>query len=370
MYKVLVITEEGRGGGAIGRIRLIADALQGKIVTTVLAPRSADKYISTLRKKNINVETARMHPLSTDLIFILKYVIWFFPELWKISRIIKKVNPDIVHCNGSWQIKGILAARIMGVKSIWQMNDTYQPKAVLFFFKLISRLPFAFIHASARTKEYYHQVSSALNTVKEKVIQAPVIRQKLKSKRDHQLNKGPLKLILIGYINHHKGIDILIEALSTLDVSEVVCDIVGPVLGTRADYKKGLDELSEKHAVELKYLGFQRVDANLFEGYDFYCCSSRREASPMSVWESLSYGVPIISTPVGDVSQVVEEYTCGVMAEDISPEALAVAIKKALTIDQDSYDAMSTESFKASELFDHQEIAAQYLSFYTEVISA
>ena len=127
--------------------------------------------------------------------------------------------------------------------------------------------------------------------------------------------------------------------------------------------------MSKEYGVKLNYLGYQKVDADLFDQYDFYCCSSRREASPMSVWEALSYGVPIISNPVGDVAHVVEEYACGFMAKEISSDALADAIREAYLIDQSTYDAMSTQSLRASALFDQQEIAAQYLSFYTEVIS-
>jgi len=67
---------------------------------------------------------------------------------------------------------------------------------------------------------------------------------------------------------------------------------------------------------------------------------------------------------------VVEEFGCGIVARNISPHALAEAIRKALLIDQPLYDKMSTQSYKASSLFDHREIAAQYLHFYTEVISA
>ena len=367
---MLVITEEGRGGGAIGRIRLIAAALKGKAETIVLAPDSAPKYISSLQEKYIKAVAIKMHPLSTNPMFLLKYIIWFLPELWSITRVIKKVKPDLVHCNSSWQIKGILAARMMGVRSVWQMNDTYQPKPVLFFFRILSHLPTAFIYASTKTKEYYSRASTRRDHKKEKVIQAPVVRKKTKTERTHQLNKSTTKLILVGYINHHKGIDILIRALAQLEDLSISCDIVGPVLGTRADYKKGLDELAEEKGVRLNYLGYQKVDEQLFEGYDFYCCSSRREASPMSVWEALSYGIPIISNPVGDIAQVVADHQCGIVADDISATSLAEAIREAITLDQASYDLMSKACYKASELFDHDDIAEQYLSFYSEVISA
>ena len=370
MHKVLVVTEEGRGGGALGRIRLVADALQGKIETIVLAPSSADKYINSLESLNIKTYSTNLHPLSSNFVYFLKYLIWFIPEIWSICNIIKDVRPDLVHCNGSWQIKGILAARVMGIKSIWQMNDTYQPKPVLYLFKLLGYLPTAFIHASTRTRTYYNAISTALANKIERIIQAPVVKQITIQNRPHVFQRSPLRLILVGYINPHKGIDILIEALSFIASFEVECDIVGPVLETKSDYKRELDMLATAKGVKLNFLGFKKVDHNLFKGYDFYCCSSRREASPMSVWEALSYGLPVISTPVGDIAEIVAEYKCGYMATDLTPEALAGAIKAAQVVDQVTYDKMSQASLKASALFDHQKIAEQYLSFYSEVMSA
>ena len=174
------------------------------------------------------------------------------------------------------------------------MNDTFQPKPVLFFFKRLANLPTAFIYASRASKDYYNSIEEKLRTKPYKVIQAPVKREHTSGARKIKELKRPLRLVLVGYINHHKGIDILLRALSGFSKEEVVCDIIGPVLGTRAKYKKGLDALSNETAVELNYLGFKKIDNDLLDQYDFYICSSRREASPMSVWEAMSMGLPII----------------------------------------------------------------------------
>ena len=106
MHKVLVITEEGRGGGALGRIKLIAEELQGQIHTTVLAPSSAENYIKKLKRVDIHVVSTRLTPLTTNFSLFLKYVLFFPFEVWSIRSIVKEVEPDLVHCNGSWQIKG------------------------------------------------------------------------------------------------------------------------------------------------------------------------------------------------------------------------------------------------------------------------
>jgi len=84
MYKVLVITEEGRGGGALGRIRLIASELKEKIQTVVLAPKTADSYIQSLHAEGIETISTRVIPLSKNPLLLFKYLLSFIPEIWSM----------------------------------------------------------------------------------------------------------------------------------------------------------------------------------------------------------------------------------------------------------------------------------------------
>jgi len=48
---------------------------------------------------------------------------------------------DIVHCNGAWQVKGIIAGKLAGAKVVWHLNDTRMP----FFIKVV----FSFLAVSS-----------------------------------------------------------------------------------------------------------------------------------------------------------------------------------------------------------------------------
>jgi len=226
----------------------------------------------------------------------------------------------------------------------------------------------AYIYAGERTKRYYTGIKESISSKPSRVIQAPVKMDSTITSRSHVLDPSVLRLLLVGYVNNHKGIDLLIEALSVFDSEIIKCDIIGPVLKTQEGYKKKLDELSAKCGVELNYLGFKRITNEVFSNYDFYICSSRREASPMAVWEALSFGIPVLSTPVGDVKEIIEKHKAGLVAKEITAESMSDIIQIACEIKQKTYNEWSNNSFKAATLFDHTKIAKEYYEFYTEVI--
>ena len=56
------------------------------------------------------------------------YIILFPFEVIKLALILKKKKFDLVHVSGgSLHNKGIFAAKLAGVKVIWELNDTYSP---------------------------------------------------------------------------------------------------------------------------------------------------------------------------------------------------------------------------------------------------
>ncbi len=44
---------------------------------------------------------------------------------------------------------------------------------------------------------------------------------------------------------------------------------------------------------------------------DIFVCASHSESGPMTVWEAMSMGMPILSTDVGDVKSFLEQAQCG-----------------------------------------------------------
>ena len=136
--KILNIIEEGRFGGPQKRIAEVSNRLQKYgILTIVVVPnKNSEKTLRILNELNVDFKSIRLHRLTKDLGHLFGYLIFFIPEVLSLIRIIKEERIDIVHCNGSWQYKGMIAAKIVNVKSVWHLNDTSMPGYILniFFF--------------------------------------------------------------------------------------------------------------------------------------------------------------------------------------------------------------------------------------------
>jgi glycosyltransferase involved in cell wall biosynthesis len=153
-------------------------------------------------------------------------------------------------------------------------------------------------------------------------------------KRD--FGKQVLKICYIGRLNpHHKGLDLLIEATSRIQLflrnKSVRIDIYGP--DNIVEWYDGLkneintrnlgDIVSLYHAVS----GLQKE--NVLLNSDIFIQTSRHEGMPMGILEALSYGVPCIITEGTSLGGIVRKYDAGWVAET-STDSIAITMERAI----------------------------------------
>jgi glycosyltransferase involved in cell wall biosynthesis len=376
LIKILNITEEGRGGGALYRIVDIAKALRGQVEFHIVCPIESDAFTAKLEQEKIPYTELKLHYITKSLSHLFWYALYFIPEVWQIIQLIKKQKPDLVYANGSWQIKGIIAAKLAGVKSLWHMNDMYQPKLMRIVFKIMSRWCQRYIYASHRTKDYYQEMTYKNKLTVYSVIPAPVDTSKFVSTQEslHRLDKFTgYKVLTIGYVNVNKGLETLIDAaqILSLEQPEIKVDfiIAGPVLPTRQGYKQTLDERIEKYGLSnIHFIGFQEDTASLINSCDVYLCSSIYESSPIAVWEALSCGQKVISTEVGDIQQIFDEYHCGWAIPIGDAKQMADAILYMIN-HPDQEEVRQKAAQTAREIFSLRVVAQRHLQFYNQLVS-
>jgi glycosyltransferase involved in cell wall biosynthesis len=127
----------------------------------------------------------------------------------------------------------------------------------------------------------------------------------------------------IGRISREKGPDILIEALPLLDDLPVHVIMIGDG-AERTHLECRAKELHVDHLVEWR--GEVPFASRLMPAFDVFVNSSRTEGTPITLFEAMAGGVPIIATSVGGVPEVVSSNEA-VLIPPENREALASALR-------------------------------------------
>lgn len=141
------------------------------------------------------------------------------------------------------------------------------------------------------------------------------------------ITNGPVNLTFLGLIGERKGVFDLVEV-----VRRLISDGCGIKLfvGGNGEIKKLQKEIVKhnlsQHCSYLGWIGEEQKD-QLLSQTDIFVLPSYGEGMPMSILEAMSYGIPIISTTVGGIPEMVLHQKCGILYSPGDIEALTEAIR-------------------------------------------
>jgi glycosyltransferase involved in cell wall biosynthesis len=317
--------------------------------------------------------------MTLQLGHLTGFILGFIPEVLALRNVLKKHPADVIHCNGCWQVKGMIAARLAGTTApvVYHLNDTHTRKIIKIAFTFLAqRWVDAFFPACERSKEYYLK-DTPLAGKPSFIIPAPVDTVKFNPDAvaaDPQMETLPgLKIITVCNVHQGKGIDELFALCVALAKSHphhaVSFCVVGPAHKNHTTYLNTMKNKIEENQIENFHFmgGTDNVPAAL-KAADIYVCVSHFESSPMAVWEAMSMGKPIVSTDVGDVKSYLEQGRCGFCVPVGDVDKMKESI---LTLIQDK--DLRTEMGRNARQFavknlDLEMCAEKHASFYKELL--
>lgn len=171
-----------------------------------------------------------------------------------------------------------------------------------------------------------------------------IIKNVISAPRVHKQQTGYFTLLFLGLLGRNKGI---------YDLLECIRDHKVEFQGKLKLYIGGNGEI--EHVKQLiKEYGI--ADIVIFEGWvsgdkkiellnksDAYILPSYKEGLPISILEAMSYGMPIISTPVGGIPEIVSNGENGYLVEPGNKEDIYKAIISLLN-DSDLRNRMGSVS--------------------------
>lgn len=153
-----------------------------------------------------------------------------------------------------------------------------------------------------------------------------------------------------------KGPDVFLAAIEQLkkDIPVFVL-LSGPARGY---VKQGLERLGVRYG---HYYAADRDElAKLYHALDLYLVTSREEGGPMALMESMSSGVPVVSTRVGMAPDLIEPGVSGELTDSGDVSAIVRAAKQILAL-SDNAAAMKLAARKSVLVADWSVVARRHV---------
>lgn len=130
--------------------------------------------------------------------------------------------------------------------------------------------------------------------------------------------------------------------------------------------RQKIQELIDRHqlAGRVRLLGLRKDVARLLRAADLFLLTSISEGIPLTVIEAMAAGLPVVSTCVGGVAEVVEDGRTGFLAAAGDDAALAERIRR-LASDAPLRQCLGQSGkARASAMFSADQMHLQYLQLY------
>lgn len=186
-----------------------------------------------------------------------------------------------------------------------------------------------------------------------------------------RLGFGPEELLLlqVARLDHLKDHGTALRTIERVAVRRPDARLV--LVGEGPERENIEAEIRQRHLEPfVRLLGLRSDVADLLHAADLFLLTSISEGIPVTLLEAMAAGLPIISTDVGGVGEVVEHGRTGLLAARGDDAALAEAVLR-LAGDADLRRRMGRQGQeRARAVFSESQMHAAYQAVYEEMLGA
>jgi glycosyltransferase involved in cell wall biosynthesis len=369
------------GGPQNQALRLAAPLAARGVETTVVLPREPGNASDRLRAAGLEVVQLPLHRLRAkpDPMLQARFLADMPGEVAALRRLIRQRSVDVVLVGGLVNPHAAIAARLEGVGVVWQLLDTRPPMLLrrllmpwvveLADVIMTTGVGVARVHPGAlgtgsRLVPFYPPVDTSAFR--------PDADRRASARAELGLDRGALVVGTVVNLTPQKGVEHFVAVADALHARrpEIQCVILGTAMETQRAYEATIQRLvdlstaGQAGALRLIDPGAHVVE--LLPAFDLYLLTSvpRSEGISTTVLEAMATGIPVVSTDVGGLSEVVFDGVTGRLVSPLDDAAMAEAAAELLD-DAEARTRMGIEARRrAVEYYDVEVCADTHLRAY------
>ena len=288
---------------------------------------------------------------------------------FKISKVLKKFKPDIIHSHLYVLKYALLPVIFNGIPVKFHTVHSIASKEQ----RGIARIVYSMAY------KYFGVVPIAISAnIKETIVDyyrfhngyIPVILNGIDTNRFkncHRPTNSKIKLLHIGRFNIAKNHDLMIDAFK--EVVDKGYDIQLVLVGD-GELKSKIVEKVQKLGLEshVEFLGIRNDIPDLLAQSDIFILPSSWEGLPIVLLEAMAAGVPIIATKVGGVPEIVQNNVNGFLVEPNNRDSIVRAIIE-LVHSKELRETMGHNSIEYITKFDIRTTQKSYEELYLQLLT-
>ncbi len=304
-------------------------------------------------------------PVGTQVISLRKSDGNSIGFIIKLAKILKKLNPDVVHTRNWGGLDGVLAARLAGISAIihgehgWGVID---PMGLKLKRVLIRRF------ISVMIKEYTCVSKQMVQWLcKDIQVKKPVtqIYNGVDFERytpvEKTNNKSGKVIGVVGRLDPIKDHPTLFKAFQS--VRKEISDVKLLVIGDGPEREK-LEKIAGNGIV---FLGNRRDIPELLKTLDVFVLPSLNEGISNTILEAMASGLPVIATNVGGNPEIVENEITGSLFFPGDWKTLANLLTRYLQDDQLRHNYGSQGRKQVLKKYSMEKMTSQYVSVWKRI---
>jgi glycosyltransferase involved in cell wall biosynthesis len=350
--KVLFVIHYPVFGGPHNQALLLTSYLakRGVSMTVLLPEERANERgnaVQRLRSTGVDVVTLPLDRAraTLDPRRQLAFVSHLPRDVQAIRKLIRRRGFDVIQIGGLVNPQAAIAARLENVPVIWQLLDTRPPMAVRrMLMPLVLRLSDV-VMSTGRTVATVHPGAERIGD-RLQVFFPPVDPDHFdpdkvdtgSARSAFGFSPDDLVLGTVGNLNPQKGHEYLIRATALVRerAKNVKLLVVGAAHDTHRSYENELYRLCGKLELakgsDVVFAGGSADVRTALAAMDIFVLASvpRSEGAPTALEEAMMMKLPVVSTDVGSVREVIDDGESGLIVPPENSHALAEAVLRIL----------------------------------------